>query len=93
VGANATYHQPNFAERDGDPNEKMLSLLHIGNPSLDWVKIAEGQGVAATTATTAEEFHKQFETAMGAKGPNLIEAQIVQNLQPMIDQVHNTRTL
>jgi acetolactate synthase I/II/III large subunit len=58
--------------REGDPNEKMLSMLHLGNPSLDWVKLAEGQGVSATRATTAEEFHKQFEMAMGAKGPHLI---------------------
>ena len=78
--------------RDGDPNDKMLSLLHIGDPSLDWVKIAEGQGVRATRATTAEEFHKQFDAAMRTKGPHLIEAQIVQNLQPMIDEVHKTRT-
>lgn len=76
--------------REGDPNDKMLSLLHIGNPSLDWVKIAEGQGVPATRATTSEEFHKQFEAAMGAKGPHLIEAQFVQDLQPIIEQVHNT---
>jgi acetolactate synthase-1/2/3 large subunit len=27
--------------REGDPNEKMLSMLRIDNPSLDWVKLAE----------------------------------------------------
>jgi len=48
----------------------MLSMLHLDNPSLDWVKIAEGQGVPATRATTAEEFHKQFEAAMSTKGPH-----------------------
>jgi acetolactate synthase-1/2/3 large subunit len=77
--------------REGDPNEKMLTMLRIGNPSLDWVKLAEGQGVPATRATTAEEFHKQFEAAMSTTGPRLIEAQIVQNIQPMIDAVHNSR--
>ena len=45
----------------------------------------------ATRATTAEEFHKQFEEAMRTQGPRLIEAQIVQNLQPMIDAAHKTR--
>ncbi len=79
--------------REDDPNEKMLSMLHLDNPSLDWVKIAEGQGVPATRATTAEEFHKQFEAAMSTKGPHLIEAQIVQNLQPIIDAVHKTSVL
>jgi acetolactate synthase-1/2/3 large subunit len=77
--------------REGDPNEKMLSMLHINKPSLDWVKLAESQGVPATRATTAEEFHKQFEAAMSSKGPHLIEAQIVQNLKPAIDAVHKAR--
>ncbi len=45
----------------------------------------------ATRATTAEEFHKQFEAAMRTKGPHLIEAQIVQNLKPAIDAVHISR--
>jgi acetolactate synthase-1/2/3 large subunit len=69
----------------------MLSLLHLDNPSMDWVKLAEAQGVPATRATSAEEFHQQFEAAMSTKGPHLIEAQIVQNLQPAIDSVHKSR--
>ncbi|HTS56061.1 MAG TPA: acetolactate synthase large subunit [Terriglobales bacterium] len=77
--------------REGEANEKMLSMMHLDNPSLDWVKIAEGQGVPATRATTAEEFHKQFDAAMSTKGPHLIEAKIVQNLQLAIDAVHKTR--
>jgi acetolactate synthase I/II/III large subunit len=77
--------------REGDPNEKMLSMLRIDNPSLDWVKLAEAQGVPATRATTAEEFHKQFDAAMSTKGPRLIEAQIVQNLQPISDYIHDNR--
>jgi acetolactate synthase I/II/III large subunit len=77
--------------REGDPDEKMLSMLRIDNPSLDWVKLAEAQSVPATRARTAEEFHKQFEAAMGAKGPHLIEANIAQNLQPVIDAVHKSR--
>jgi acetolactate synthase-1/2/3 large subunit len=43
--------------REGDPNDNMLSMLRIDNPSLDWVNLAEAQGVPATRATTAEEFH------------------------------------
>jgi len=77
--------------REGDPNQKMLSMMHLDNPSLDWVKLAEAQGVPATRATTADEFHQQFAAAMNTKGPHLIEAQIVQNLQPAIDAVHKTR--
>ncbi len=69
----------------------MLSLLQIGNPSLDWVKLAEAQGVPATRATTAEEFHQQFAAAMTTKGPRLIEAQFVQDLKPAIDAVYSSR--
>lgn len=77
--------------REGEANEKMLSMLHIDKPSLDWVKLAEAQGVPATRATTAEEFHRQFEAAMSTKGPKLIEAKLVQDLKPAIDAVHNSR--
>jgi acetolactate synthase-1/2/3 large subunit len=55
------------------------------------VKLAEAQGVPATRATTAEEFHQQFGAAMSTKGPRLIEAQIVQNLKPAVDAVHSSR--
>jgi acetolactate synthase-1/2/3 large subunit len=57
----------------------MLSMLRIDHPSLDWVKLAEGQGVPATRVTTAEEFHKQFDAAMSTKGPRLIEAHIARD--------------
>jgi len=77
--------------REGDASEKMLSMLHLDDPTLDWVKIAEGQGVPASRATTADEFHKRFEAAMATKGPRLIEAQIVQDLQPITDLVHKNR--
>jgi acetolactate synthase-1/2/3 large subunit len=77
--------------RDGDSNDKMQSMMNLNNPSLDWVKIAEGQGVPASRATTAEEFHKQFEAALGAKGPCLIEAQLVQDIQPMIDLIRKSK--
>jgi len=79
--------------REGDANSKMDALMHLDNPSLDWLKIAEGHGVSATRATTAEEFHQQLGAAMNSHGPHLIEAQIVQNLEPMIDAVHKSRVL
>ena len=77
--------------RDGDSNDKMQSMMNLNNPTIDWVKIAEGQGVPASLATTAEEFHKQFEAALRTKGPRLIEAQIVQNIQPMIDLIRRSK--
>jgi acetolactate synthase-1/2/3 large subunit len=79
--------------RESDANAKMETLMHLDNPTLDWVRIAEGHGVPATRATTAEEFHQQFEAAMRTNGPKLIEAQIVENLGPMIDAVHKARVV
>jgi acetolactate synthase-1/2/3 large subunit len=68
-----------------------LAISAVQSASLDWVKLAEAQGVPATRATTAEEFHQQFGAAMSTKGPRLIEAQIVQNLKPAVDAVHSSR--
>ncbi|MCG8916890.1 acetolactate synthase large subunit [Actinokineospora sp. PR83] len=50
------------------------SLLDIGGPDLDFVKIAEGMGVPATRATTAEELAEQFAAALAEPGPHLIDA-------------------
>jgi acetolactate synthase I/II/III large subunit len=79
--------------REGKANAKMESMINLTNPKLDWVKISEGQGVPASRATTAEEFHKQFEAAIGTKGPHLIEAQIVENIQPVIDYIRKSMNL
>lgn len=58
------------------PNDKTLSMLDLGKPSLNWCEISEGMGVPASRAQTAEEFCEQFSTAMETKGPRLIEALI-----------------
>ncbi|MEL6766157.1 MAG: acetolactate synthase large subunit [Pseudomonadota bacterium] len=71
--------------REGQPTDKMLSMLRLDSPSLNWVQIATGMGIPATHATTAEDFHTQLEEALAAKGPRLIEATVDQNLQPAID--------
>ena len=39
-------------------------------------KLAEGYGVSASRATTAEEFYEQFSAAMKKKGPHLIDAHV-----------------
>jgi acetolactate synthase I/II/III large subunit len=58
----------------GNPGPKALSLLDLGNPTLDWVSLARGMGVEASRAETAEEFAAQFSSAMKQKGTRLIEA-------------------
>ena len=49
-------------------------MIDIGQPELDWVKLSEGLGVQAARATTADEFIREFRTAMAENGPRLIEA-------------------
>ncbi len=60
--------------RDGVPGPNAANMLAIGNPDMDFVAMAQGMGVQASRATTAEEFSDQFEEAMNNKGPRLIDA-------------------
>ena len=56
-----------------DPGPKAKAMLDIGHPDLDWVKLAEGMGVPASRARTAEEFTHQLQDAIQHPGPRLIE--------------------
>jgi len=64
----------------GQPTPKTLSMFDLSRPDINWVNIAQGMGVPATQATTAEEFHEQFATAMASCGPRLIEAMVIQQM-------------
>ena len=55
---------------------KAQSLLDLSNPDIDFVAIAEGFGVPATRATTAEELATQFTAALSEPGPHLIDAAV-----------------
>jgi acetolactate synthase I/II/III large subunit len=50
------------------------SMLHLDNPFLNWVKIAEGFGVSAVAVESAEDLARELERALTHKGPSLIEA-------------------
>ncbi|KXF49990.1 decarboxylase [Rhodococcus sp. SC4] len=52
------------------------SMLDLSSPNMDYVKIAEGLGVPASRASTAEELAEQFAAALAEPGPHLIEALI-----------------
>jgi len=52
------------------------ALMDLHRPELDWVRLANGMGVEASRAETAEEFRKAFDAAMRGRGPRLIEAVI-----------------
>jgi acetolactate synthase I/II/III large subunit len=56
------------------PGPKALDLLDISRPTMDFVKIAEGMGVPARRATTAEEFADALRAAFAEPGPHLVDA-------------------
>ncbi len=60
--------------RGGVPGPNAASMLDIGNPVMNFQSIAQGMGVSASRATTAEEFNEQLREAMEQTGPRLIEA-------------------
>jgi acetolactate synthase-1/2/3 large subunit len=56
-----------------EPGPKASAMLDLGNPDLDWVKLAEGMGVAGSRAQSCEEFADQLRDAIRHPGPRLIE--------------------
>jgi acetolactate synthase I/II/III large subunit len=58
----------------GDAGAKAFAMLDLHNPSLDWVRLAQGMGVEAVHADTCRSFEAALRSAMTARGPRLIEA-------------------
>ncbi len=56
------------------PGPQALQLLDLGSPTIDFVKIAEGMGVPARRACTAEELAAALSAAFAEPGPHLVEA-------------------
>jgi acetolactate synthase-1/2/3 large subunit len=52
------------------------SMLEIGRPDLDFVKLAEAMGVPATRATTAGELTAALARGFAEEGPHLIQAML-----------------
>jgi acetolactate synthase-1/2/3 large subunit len=62
-----------LANVGANPGPVALQMMDLGNPDLDWVKLARGMGVEAETATTIGEFVDLFDQANKASTPFLIE--------------------
>jgi acetolactate synthase-1/2/3 large subunit len=60
----------------GEPGQRALDMLKIDRPTLDWVALAKGMGVAARAVTTADELVSALAEAIPEKGPRLIEVQM-----------------
>ena len=65
------------AERIGP---KARSQLDIGGPRLDFARLAQGMGVHAVRAETAEAFVHALEYALAHPGPHLIDAVVPESL-------------
>ena len=53
---------------------KALDMLDLSRPDLSFVSLAQGMGVDAVRATSADDFTTSFERALREPGPHLIEA-------------------
>ncbi|MBS1811493.1 MAG: acetolactate synthase large subunit [Acidobacteria bacterium] len=56
--------------------DKARTLIGLDNPSLDWVSLAKGMGVAAVAVETAEALTQELEIALAEPGPHLIEVRL-----------------
>jgi acetolactate synthase-1/2/3 large subunit len=60
----------------GNPGPAANSMLSLGSPEIDWVKLAEAMGVGAEACSTVPEFNDAVARAMAHRGPRLIAAMI-----------------
>lgn len=60
----------------GDVDPTKAGLFDLSTPDIDFTRIAEGMGVPASVANTAEELADQFRRALAESGPHLIDARI-----------------
>jgi acetolactate synthase-1/2/3 large subunit len=60
----------------GEPGQRALDMLKIDRPTIDFVALAKGMGVAARAVTTAEELVAALAEAIPEHGPRLIEVQM-----------------
>jgi acetolactate synthase-1/2/3 large subunit len=63
-----------LATGNAAPGPRMLSMLDLHDPVIDFVKQAESMGVEASRAETTQDFAAQFADAISRPGPRLIEA-------------------
>ncbi|MFE1293990.1 acetolactate synthase large subunit [Streptomyces sp. NPDC058731] len=70
------YERLTPAPDSGRRGRACRDLLDLSRPNLNFAELAQGMGVPASRATTAEEFTTQFAKALAEPGPHLIEARV-----------------
>ncbi len=62
-----------LANVGANPGRTALEMMDLGNPDLDWPKLAEGMGVEAARTDTADGFADLLASSLKRNGPFLIE--------------------
>lgn len=62
--------------RAGTPGPKALAMMDIGNPTINWLALAQGMGVPGVSVSTAEDFYKAMSRSVKEPGPQLIEVRL-----------------
>jgi acetolactate synthase-1/2/3 large subunit len=60
----------------GEPGQRALDMLKIDRPTIDFVGLAKGMGVAARAVDNVDDFVKALAEAVAEPGPRLIEVQM-----------------
>ena len=63
-------------QRVGPSGPVAKSLTDLTQPAIDWVSVAKGHGVPASTVNTVRELRAALEEAFARSGPTLIEANL-----------------
>ena len=64
----------------GEGGAKARAQLDLDGPRLNFAQLAQGMGVHAVRASTAEDFTQALEYALATPGPHLIEALVPESL-------------
>jgi acetolactate synthase-1/2/3 large subunit len=65
-----------LANVGANPGRTALEMMDLGNPDLNWAKLAEGMGVEAARTDTADGFTDLLASSLGRPGPFLIELMV-----------------
>jgi len=60
----------------GEPGQRAMDMLKIDRPTLDWVALAKGMGVAGRVVTNVDDFNKALAEGVAEPGPRLIEVRM-----------------
>ena len=60
----------------GEPGQRALDMLKIDRPTIDFVALAKGMGVAGRAVANVDDFNAALAEAIAEPGPRLIEVQM-----------------